>query len=672
MPITQQQIQAAQVLQQAAARDCSAQVRLIAGPGTGKSFSIEERVCWLLEQNVRTRSIAAISFTRASSIELRTRIHAACVARNHNHGVDVRVSTLHSLALRILRAAGLLQRYPADPLVLDDFELETIFDAEFGHVQHIGKRRREEIRREREAFWSTGIWNPANYVAPEPPITAAERLSFELFHGPRTQTYSCVLPGEIVRQCLDSILAGILDPVALIHLEHLIVDEYQDLNPIDQQFISELIARGVTTFVAGDDDQSVYSFRYASPEGIQEFTTTYPTAGQHTLTDCFRCSQRIVAAANRLINANAAPHRIPKVLASLYTASVPAVDGNMLRWQFRSSVAESAAIATSCAALIAAGLDPRQILVLLSNQRELLPGMVGALNEAGVAYESPRSEGFLDLELGRFVLGLVRIVCDTNDYVAHRLVLGLRPGVGVTTTNGIAEAVIDNHLNFHNMFYNPLPPDLIRGKKLSALNHARHVCAQIVGWRGDETLAQHSADIGALINYTFGAGEVQNWDQYAAQLPQGMTLEEFRDWLWADSDDRKLTALNAVYTRLNQPIPQAAVLPPRIRIMSMHGAKGLSARVVFIPGLEEALFPGPWRQPYPGLVLEAARLLYVSITRARAACIVSYATRRVIQGQVVRSVPSRFTNNLDGAFVARAAGLIGPEVQQIMNDTAQL
>lgn len=66
--------------------------------------------------------------------------------------------------------------------------------------------------------------------------------------------------------------------------------------------------------------------------------------------------------------------------------------------------------------------------------------------------------------------------------------------------------------------------------------------------------------------------------------------------------------------------------------MSMHGAKGLSARIVFVPGLEEHIFPGPWRQPYPGLVLEAARLLYISITRARAACILNYAKQRRIQG----------------------------------------
>src|ERR1019366_3717470 len=103
------------------------------------------------------------------SIELRTRIHAYCGSHNQPNGADVRVSTLHSLALRMLRAAGLLH-YPADPLVLDNWELENVFDAEFGHSYRLGKKRREEIRREHEAFWSTGQWNSPNYIPAVPPI----------------------------------------------------------------------------------------------------------------------------------------------------------------------------------------------------------------------------------------------------------------------------------------------------------------------------------------------------------------------------------------------------------------------------------------------------------------------------------------------------------------------
>src|ERR1039457_3661434 len=96
--------------------------------------------------------------------------------------------------------------------------------------------------------------------------------------------------------------------------------------------------------------------------------------------------------------------------------------------------------------------------------------------------------------------------------------------------------------------------------------------------------------------------------------------------------------------------------------------RGLSGRVVFIPGLEEAIFPGPRRQPYPGLVLEAARLLYVSITRARAACVLSYATHRRVQGRVQAVAASRFTTSLNGAFVHRNVGLQPGEVQQVMAD----
>jgi len=671
MPITPQQIQAAETTQRAAAHDGSQQIRLVAGPGTGKSFSIEERVCWLLGQGIQPRAITVVSFTRASSIELRGRIHAYCATHNQHNGADVRVSTLHSLALRMLKAANLLH-YPADPLVLDSWELENVFDAEFGHANGLGKTRREEIRREHEAFWSTGNWAPPNYIPPDPPITAAERAAFNAFHGPHTQAYSCVLPGEIVRECLRQIVAGNLDPVALLHLQHLIVDEYQDLNPIDQQFVDEVIARGVITFVAGDDDQSIYSFRYGSPSGIQDFTQRYPAAAPHTLTDCFRCAHSIADAANALMLGYPSQNRIPKALNSLYAAAAPPVAGVVHRWRFPDAATESDSIAASCQALINAGVNPRDILILVSNQRELLGGLRNSFNAAHVPFEPPRAETFIDSDTGRFVLAIVRLVCDLHDHVAHRLILGLRPGVGIGTCDAIVNAVISNALSFWDVFHNPLPGAIFRGKSPTALNLARQVCAQVGGWLQTDTLAARLADIAAILTATFNAVEAQTWQNYAAALPPDTTLEELRDWLWADTDEQQMAVLQAVFTRLNQQIPATAVLPPRVRIMSMHGAKGLSSRIVFVPGLEEHIFPGPWRQPYPGLVLEAARLLYVSITRARAACILSYAAQRRMQGPMRATAPSRFTASLNGPFVGRVNGLEQPEVQQIIADIANL
>ena len=562
--------------------------------------------------------------------------------------------------------------YPADPLVLDGWELTNVFDGEFGHANGLGKTRSEEIRREHEAFWSTGQWAPPNYIPPDPPITAAERTSFNAFHGPRTQTYSCVLPGEIVRECLMQIVAGNLDPVGLLHLQHLIVDEYQDLNPIDQQFVDELIARGVTTFVAGDDDQSIYSFRYGSPAGIQAFTQRYPAAAPHTLSDCFRSAHSITAAANALMVGYPSQNRIPKTLNSLYAGSLPPVAGVVHRWRFANAATEADSIAASCQSLIAAGVNPREILILLSNQRELFATLRDSLNGSHVPFEPPRAETFIDSDTGRFVLAIIRLVCELHDHVAHRLILGLRPGIGIGTCSAIANAVIDNAISYWDVFHSPLPGGVFQGRSLTALNHARQVCAQIGAWQPTDTLQQRTVDIAGIIAGTFSAAEAQSFQDYVAALPVAMMLQELRDWLWADNDEQQMVVLGAVFTRLNQAMPAAAVLPPRVRMMSMHGAKGLSSRIVFIPGLEEHIFPGPWRQPYPGLILEAARLLYVSITRARAACILNYASRRRIQGPIRPTAPSRFTTSLNGPFVARVQGLQQAEIQQITTDIANL
>lgn len=88
--------------------------------------------------------------------------------------------------------------------------------------------------------------------------------------------------------------------------------------------------------------------------------------------------------------------------------------------------------------------------------------------------------------------------------------------------------------------------------------------------------------------------------------------------------------MKIAYDRLGLSAPEQGFLPPRIRIMTMHNSKGLSAQIVFIPGLEEKVFPGVWRRSYPGLILEAARLLYVSMTRARAAYILSQVKHRTL------------------------------------------
>ena len=460
--------------------------------------------------------------------------------------MQVSVTTLHSLALRVLRSAGLLQAYPADPMVMDQWELENIFDAEFSKTSAHAPSRCEEIRREHEAYWSTGAWGPPSYVPPNPPVTLAERAEFTAFHGPRTQTYSCVLPGEIIRQCVAGIAAGTLNPVAQLHIGQLIVDEFQDLNPIDLQFVDALIQGGVTTFAAGDDDQSVYSFRYASPGGIQGFTGTYG-ASARALSDCFRCTPAVVHSAMTLIAAFPLPSRIPKTLVSMYTQATPPVAGQMFRWQFQRGQRESTAMANSCRDLILAGVQPRELLILLSNRRLLGSGITTALTTAGVPYDPLQAAGYLDTRHGRFALACLRIVCDPDDYVAHRTLLGTLPGVGLLKCGRIADRVVGNALNFWQLFHNPLPANVFPVRETNALTTASSVVGQLATWLPTDTLAQHGQALDQLLLNTFGQAARDAWQSQVSHLPQGMTLQELRDYLGVKTTSSRVRS-SLVYT----------------------------------------------------------------------------------------------------------------------------
>jgi superfamily I DNA/RNA helicase len=671
LAIRPQQIVAAGAVQRAAAVDDTTRVRVVAGPGTGKSFTIEQRVCWLLEQGVETSAIAAVSFTRASALDLQLRVHAACAAAGQD-GAEIRVTTLHSLALRSLRKRGVLGGYPVDPAVLDRWELENLFDDEFGHLAGIGVTRRREIREDHEAFWSTGSHEPRpSQDPPDPPITNEERIHFTNFHGPRTQLYACVLPGELVQRCVEMMDAGTLDPAGLLGIEQLIVDEFQDLNPMDLRFVYGIETQGVGLFVAGDDDQSLYSFRYATPTGIQEFTDRFDPVGDHVLRDCFRCTPKVLRAAETLITANAAPGRIAKNHVSLYAEADPPLEGGFGCWSFDDGAEEAEAIALSCKRLIDAGLPAREIMVLLSNQRALWWALRDAFAFYEVPVEPPRASPFKDTDLGRALFALLRLVGDEPDYMAMRTLLKLRRGVGVATAAGIADVAIAESLNYRDLFYEALP-DVFSKRQKAALDSARAICAELLEWSGEETLADRGEEIGVMIETILGQAPEGDWREEVEGLPEEATLAEMARFLGTEKDDERAQVLAAIQARLGNDVDPEEALPERVRVMTMHSAKGLSATIVFIPGMEEEILPSARRTRFPGQVLEAARMLYVSITRARLACVVSYSEERFINGQQTAHTPSRFPSNLGGTFRKRGGGLTEEEAVAAVAAVANL
>ena len=688
MPITAAQRAHAEQMQWTAARDGAPQVRLVAGPGTGKSHTIEKRVADLLSNGATPGNVYVISFTRATCAELAVRIQNFCSNLPcAGAAAQVRVSTMHSLALRILRRANLLTSYPSTPIILDDWEQTNVYDSELASSLGCTPGRAAEIRLAHDAQWQTLNLQHVNQAQ----ITPAEIQGFNAYHAARTNLYSCVLPGEVIYKCVDAMQQGALQAAQLPTIDHLIVDEFQDLNACDQEFVRLLSSHGAVLFIAGDDDQSIYSFRHANPNGIVQFPGLYPSSSTHILTDCFRCAPQILAPASRLIAYN--PNRVAKNVVSLYTAASPPVQGRLWVWSFQTAQEEARAIACSCQELINAGMAGREdeILILISNRRVQLDLIAQELGNLGLPYDPPRGASLInELEPIRAVYALLRIARDQGtgeeDYPAHRDILGVLAGVGHVTAKAVADGCINNNQNFRQLFHLPACPAWLTGRAASAVQRVMAIVQAAANWTMADTLASRTADIAGVLSghiFTSGGNAANNvtmWNTLAGALPPQMTLEELLQFLAADNESDQQAILDLVNQRIGGAVPAApGAVQKRLRILTMHGAKGLSGKVVFIPSAEQGIMPNFRALQATGLLIEQRRLFYVSVTRAMACCIISHVAQHtgaqamtLTQNPVARLTRSQFLNEMGSPSMSRTTGLSAAEATAIVGEVANL
>jgi len=571
--------------------------------------------------------------------------------------------------------------------MLDSWEQTNVYDRELASSLGCKPSRAAEIRRAHDAQWQT--LNP-QYVN-QAQITPSEIQGFNAFHSARTNLYSCVLPGEVIYKCVEALQQGALQPAQLPQMDHLIVDEFQDLNACDQEFVRLLCTNNTVLFVAGDDDQSIYSFRHANPDGIVQFQTVYPSSAMHVLTDCFRCTPAILGPASRLIAFN--PNRVPKNMTSLYGAAAPPVQGQLMIWSFQTAQEEARAIAHSCQELINAGMAGREdeILILISNRRVQLDILTQELGNLGLPYDPPRGASLTnEHEPIRAVYSILRIARDNatgkEDYPAHRDILGILSGIGHATAKAVADGCIANNQNFRQLFYLHGCPTWLSRRCPSAVQRVMLIVQTVSTWSMTDTLGSRTGDITTILSsqvFTSGqnaANSLSIWNALSNALPAQMTLEELLQFLAADTESDQQAILDLVNQRIGVPQNQAQVpMQKRIRILTMHGAKGLSGKVVFIPSAEQGIMPYFRALQATGLLIEQRRLFYVSVTRTMVCCIISHATEHtgaqamaLTQRMVARLTRSQFLDEMGVASVTRTSGLNQSEASGIVSEVNNL
>lgn len=628
--------------QSAAADDDSAQVWVVAGPGAGKSKAIVRRVEKLLRNEVPAEAIGVISFTNASVRDL-----TESLARELPQGLagrtEVKVRTLHSLAFRLLHAAGQLKEYPTTPRVLSNTDLREIVDNEFQHVHGLSRARVEAIRQHYETVAATNA-APPPYRQPEEPVTNEELASFGRHLRRRRELFSAILQGELVKQAVEKIGSNALQ-VELLGLRHVIVDEYQDLNPVDAQFIDQLVAADIVTLVVGDDDQSVYSFRHATPDGFRSFPNRNDGTARHEFGHCFRCSPAVLDAAQTIINEYAADGRIDKTFASVWDTSTPRVGGVMSRVAYASDDQEARGIAEACLALIdnGLGLAPQKIAILFAIRR-LGTLVERALDECGIPFLPLNQPQLDDSSDGRAGHALLKAICDEDDLVSRRVVFGSLGGVGIQSCVDLVDKSFSGAISAKQVWTVPDASavysqrvETARRRVVTLLDAARE--AEV---NPDSCLQVVLAAMEEVVRRELGGGVPDALRVASKGLPTTATVGEFLALHALTTIDEVDEFLSELFAKHEEERPAVDYNPCSVRLLTLHGSKGLTFDAVFIPGVEEGVLPSANASLVPQLVEEAARLLFVGITRARAATFLSWARKRGVSGALRWPQASRF------------------------------
>jgi DNA helicase II / ATP-dependent DNA helicase PcrA len=454
--------------------------------------------------------------------------------------------------------------------------------------------------------------------------------------------HNAMLVGELVPQALHYLRAN---PAAeeLRNYDHVIVDEYQDLNKAEQVLI-DVLANGPGQLIVGDKDQSIYSFRHAHPDGIIEFSQIHPDTHDEVLLECRRCPTRVVRMADSLILRNYPPRTASRLRP---LAGKP--EGEVYIVQWPSLDDEAQGLAEFVNSVLARGTYGPADILILTPRRRIGYAIRDALVVREIATHSFYHEEMLESDGAQRAFCLLQLLVNPEDRVALRFWLGLgSPSWRRGEYARLKQYCVDNGQS---------PWDVLAGLDDGgiAIRSTNGVLTRFRGLRNELEAMQPLVGVD-LIEYLF---------------PDIEGFEAIRETaLLVNEDAGARTLLESLRAAATQ--PEMPTEGDFVRIMSLHKSKGLTSKVVIIAGCLEGLIPtmdtDEPRAVQQARLQEQRRLFYVAMTRATDILNLSSAIRiernlayqigvRVSGwGRNVPTIASRFLNELGAAAPAPKFG----------------
>ena len=620
---------------------------VLAGAGSGKTRVLVHRIAWLLEaEQVSPFSILAVTFTNKAAREMRHRIESLM---GQSFG-GMWVGTFHGLAHRLLRThwqeAGLIQDFQ----ILDsDDQLRLI------------KRINRELQIDDERWPAKQCQWYINGQKDE----GLRASNIDDFGDDYTKTMLRIYRayeiacdrggmidfGEIL---LRSHELWLKNPQILDHyqrrFQHILVDEFQDTNSIQYAWLRVLAGRGSHLMVVGDDDQSIYGWRGAKIENIQQFSSDFPGAQLVKLEQNYRSTKNILDAANSLITNNAG--RLGK---QLWTEGVAGEQISL--YEAFNEQDESRFVVDRLQDWFNGGnrrIDSAVLYRSNAQSRELEE----ALLRVGMPYRIYGGQRFYERLEIKNALAYLRLVTNRfDDTAVERIINVPTRGIGGRTLELVRQVARDRNCSLWEASVASVNESLLTAR---AANSVLAFLELIDGL--DEScrdLELHAkADLiikttGLIPHHEKEGGEkararVENLEELVNAAGNFDVTDADEDF---DSTSTQFLAAFLDQAALDAGEGQAAADEDAVQLMTLHTAKGLEFDLVFLVGMEEGLFPHKMSMDDLSGLEEERRLAYVGITRAKHKLYLSHAESRRLHGEINLCRPSRFVREIPKSLI---------------------
>lgn len=627
---------------------------VIAGAGSGKTRVLTYKIAYLLENGYQPWNILALTFTNKAAREMKERIARQMGPERARH---LWMGTFHSIFLRILHVEAGHIGFTSQFTIYDTADSKSL-------IRSIIKEMGLDEKVYKPGMVQARISNAKNHLV----SPAGYANNKEAYEGDRAAKVPALRDiyqryWERCRQADAMDFDDLLFYTFLLFRDHpevlaryqdqfryILVDEYQDTNFAQHSIVLQLAKNHQHVCVVGDDAQSIYSFRGADIDNILYFTKVYPDTKVFKLEQNYRSTQTIVRAANSLIEKNQWQIR-KEVFSEKEKGEAIGV------YQAYSDVEEGDIVVNKIAELRREKRYAYSDFAILYRTNAQSRIFEEAMRKRSMPYRIYGGLSFYQRKEIKDVIAYFRLIVNPNDEEAFKRIINYPArGIGDTTVGKIIAAATGHNVSLWTVLCEPLAYGLNFNKgTVGKLQAFRELISTFI----TDAAEKNAYEIGADIIRQSGIINDVCQDNSPENLSRKENIEELVNGMSDFCAQRQEEGNSNVL--LGDFLSEVSLLTDqdsdkdgddeKITLMTVHSAKGLEFKNVFVVGMEENLFPSSMVGDSPRALEEERRLFYVAITRAEEHCFLSYAKTRFRYGKMEFGSPSRFLKDIDVRFL---------------------